>query len=213
MPKVGKMSLRWDRNDHAIDYNIWYSQKLNFEIRELPHDFLALTDLKTWGYEKESDLRENVLVCFHKYIILKKTERKVILYNLSATTKIRMNRVGDGHYQGTRSGIDDKLFMDLPTHNNNSGFSIGYMIAMEVDEGGKEYHKINDDGSVSSFTERLTRDEKKCVIAYTPEREQFFKDIEESVYQLVCKVSEFFSNQEKLLGFIDSGLKLIKDNN
>ena len=209
MPKVGniRVSFRKDENPHFFD--LFYNQKNKFHIKNVPQHFQKLTEFVSEGYSTEESLKDTLNKCVIEYREKLKTERDVILYKISASSELRMNKVGEGHYSGIKKGISTKI-SDIGGGGPDCSIGFDYKKCKEIDEGGKKYYPYKDDGTLGY---EMRVEKSWNIIEWTSEREDFFAGLYKSMGTMLEKISEFFSNDdEKVLERIDSfgeGTKLL----
>jgi hypothetical protein len=211
MPKVSNFSVRI--NDVYTKIDVYYSKEKSFHVKNFSQDIINLSGeraVRTQGHLKESDLESAIRDIVDKYHTATATTRKVLAYKLYASTRIRMNKVGEGSYFGDRDGISESV-TDI---RGNADYAIGfdYMVLIEVNRNGVKYHSINDDGTIGTQTSITKHDElrsKPIILDYTPEREAAFKSLSEGMYKLMVKISDSLGDKEKAIEFIDSGVKFL----
>lgn len=209
MPKVGKIEVRFRDDEKIQQFDLWYSQKEKFFIKGLPQQFLKLLDFCSFGYPTEEALKNDLRDAVKKYKELLKIERKVILYRIAATAELTSNKTGEGTYSGNKREISNK-FSSMGFGVPNCSLGIEYVIAKEVDEGGKKYFPYREDGSLS-YDMKIAKN-VWGIIDWTPEREQFFQSIYGAMQELVIKLSSIFlEDDEKVAQLIDtsSGQKFL----
>lgn len=200
--KVGNIKIRIRKDEMEQSYALHYSQKDKFSIKGLPTELLRLSGFEPTHFPTENELVSQLEAAIRKYNELKKTERKVIMFKVGASTLLRMNKVSQGHYQGIKRGVSENIG-DI-NFANGAGIGIEFKIAIEFDEGIKQYFELEESGLPSKYPVRFSRDEW-MIIDYSLEREEFFNSIINSMQEMVFKLSQFFGGDtEKVANLIDS---------
>lgn len=201
MAKVGKITVHIPGHERA-DYSLYYSQKNNFHIRGIPDDFKKLTEFMPDGYETEAVLRETLRCAIETAKEKLKSKRKVIIFIISASAELGMNKTGPGQFQGYKKGISDSIGF-TGYGSNGAVLSVEYQTLFEISDGvKKEYYKINDNDSIG-FRANFSS-HQSTIIDWTQEREDFFRSIYKSMSGLLLKLSGFFFSRD-----IDTVLKAI----
>ena len=92
---------------------------------------------------------------------------------------------------------------------SSSDISFNFDILLEVSEQRVEYYYMKEDGTAGR---RMSRpfNSQMCLIEWTPQREQFFRDMASQLQKLICSVSEFFDKPD-MLELIDNEIvRLLK---
>ena len=100
MPKVGKIEIKFRKDEPCCYFDLYYSQKEKFYIKGIPVDFVRLTEFVSSGHSTEESLRTHLRECLQIYQEKLKTERDVILYKIFASSLLRMNEVNENHFVG-----------------------------------------------------------------------------------------------------------------
>jgi exo-beta-1,3-glucanase (GH17 family) len=208
MPKVSSATFIIDGKHQKFD--IYYSKKDQFEIKGFPAEIIELGKPEdrgvygiTRGWQTENELVNNFQSIIKLYHNKKATSKKVILFYLSATADIAMNKVSNGGYVGRKAGIHPDV---RSQQDRGWGLTIQYYVAMRSENNGTRYNWIDDDGIIRS-TITVTRDMQE--IEWTPQREQTFRDICAAMEKMVMKISDTMYDQKKLFQLLDSGAKLL----
>lgn len=210
MPEVGKIMVRFRKDENPREFKLYYSQKEKFYIKNVPADFVRLTEFVSSHHSTEDGIRNHLNECIKIFQEKLKTERDVILYRISASAYLTMNEIDENHYSGQKRGVSKRI-SDLGGSSPKCCFGIEYKKCKEIDEGGKKYYPYKQSGTLG-FEMRVEK--SWSVIEWTPEREAFFEGLYKSMENLVEKISVFFSDDdEKVLTLIDSAggsIKLIQ---
>jgi len=210
MPKVGKITIRFHKDEQLREFDLHYSQKEKFHIKNVPHEFVRLTEFISSGYATEEGLRDRLHECVHDYQEKLKTERDVILYKICASTHLTSNITGEGNYSGQKKGVSKRISgmgYGVPV----CSFGVEYKKCKEIDEGGKKYFPYKEDGTLGY---EMRVEKSWSVIDWTPERESFFLSMYDNMENMIQKISLFFGDDdERVLSLIDAAhgnLKLIQ---
>lgn len=188
MPKVGKIKVVIPGH-LGREYSLYYSQKTKFYITEIPADFINLTDFITERYETEASLKDNLMRCVRLAKEKLLTERKVIVFNIAASTHLTCVKEGEGHYSGQLPGISERI-SKMSFGPPLCTFGVEYYIYTEFNDGvQKAYHQINPDGSAGQ-SRRVT--DNFTVIDWSEQREAFFESIYQNMAETLQKLSAFF---------------------
>ncbi len=204
MPKVGNIKIQIRKDEPEVVLDLWYSTNDQFFIKRVPSELIKLTGFNTEGYSTEALLKKHLSEAIELYNQLKITERKVLLFKISASTLLTMNKVSDGHFTGIKKGVS-KNIKDLRV-SDGAGICIEYKIAKEIDNGKKEYFEIENGDQLSSYAMgfNLTSRSDWAIIDWTEEREQFFINLQNSMQEMVFKLSSFFGGDiENVVRSID----------
>ncbi len=200
--KVGNIKVRIRQDEPEQSYALHYTQKDKFAVKGLPIEFLRLSGFEPSYFPTENQLITDLQEAIRKYNALKKTERKVIMFKVVASALLRMNKINQGHYEGLKRGVSENIG-NLQV-SNGAGIEIGFKVAIEVDQGKKEYFELDDDGLPSKYQMRFSNNEW-TIIDYSLEREQFFNSITDSLQEMVYKLSQFFGgDNESVANLIDA---------
>ena len=153
MPKVSHHEFRID--GELIKLDIGYNKEKMFHIMRFPSKVFQSLDAQEMGtiagIPTEKELIKSVEEIIDRYHRVVKSKRKIIAYSMSATTEIRMNKVGDGSYQGTKSWAEN--LHDLEGFGNNGyGFVIDYKVLVEINDNGLKYSKLLMNGETTNPT-------------------------------------------------------------
>ena len=204
MPKVGIKQIKI--NERWVDLILWYTQKKGFSYKGVPDEVLRLTQFGNRVYQSEDEINRHLTECINEYHEKTKVTKKIISYTLKATTNLVMNQTGNGSYSGIKTGVSKK-FETEHSFDDNYSFGFSYRILMEISGTDKKhYYLINKDGS----TGYECRNDGLC-IDWTPAREQFFRDMSESLQKLVYGVSDFFDQPDLLQLMETVGIKALSD--
>lgn len=203
MPKIGVKTEKI--KEQYVELVIWYTRGLGFFYKNLPSDFINVTEFRNEGYESENALLasfRNALNAYHEQM---KQTKKVIRYSLRGSAEMVMNKVGEGCYSGRKDGVSDKF---STTESGGYVFGFDYTILMETSGTDKKrYYQLKEDGSIG----REMRDRNDVNnIDWTPEREQFFKDMEDNLQRLINGVSSFFDRSDMVQLMDMRGFKAIE---
>lgn len=203
MPKIGTR-IEKIKEQH-VELVIWYTQENGFFYKGLPADFTNISDFINGGYKSEDALLDSFRDALNDYHERTKQTKKVILYSLRGSTEMVMNKVGAGCYSGKKMGVSDKF---STIEGGGYVFGFDYMVLVETSGTDKKrYYQLKEDGSTGREM-RIGSDLYK--IDWTPQREQFFKDMIGNLQRLVNDVSSFF-DQPNVIQVMDTiGFKAIE---
>lgn len=204
MPKIG-VKIEKIKEQH-VELIIWYTRELGFFYKGLPSDFINVSGFRNVGYESENTLLGSFRDALDIYHERMKQTKKVIKYTLGGTTGMIMAKVGEGRYSGTKDGVSNKF---SSIGNCGYGFSFDYDVLIETSGTDKKrYYRITEDGSVG-YEINCTWS-TALLIDWTPEREQFFKDMVANLQRLINGVSSFFDQPDMTQLMDTRGFKAIE---
>lgn len=204
MPKIGKKCIKI--NEEWVELILWYTQKKGFSYKGIPDDVLKLTNFGERVYQSEEDINRHLHECVDEYHEKMKITKKVISYTLKASTNLIRNKTGDFSYSGIKPGVSKK-FESMNGIGDIFLFGFSYRVLIETSGTDKKhYYLINEDGS----TGYECHNDGLC-IDWTPTREQFFKDMVDSLQKLVYGVSDFFDQPDLLKLMETVGIRALSD--
>ena len=210
MPKVGKIEIKFRKDEPCCYFDLYYSHKEKFYIKGIPVDFVRLPELVSSGHSTEESLRTHLRECLQIYQEELNTERDVSLYKISASSFLRMNEVNENHFVGDKEGVSKRI-SDIGGGVPKCCFGIEYNKCKEIDKGGKKYYPYKQSGALGY---EMRVEKSWNIIEWTPEREEFFKSMYSNMENFIAKLSLFFTNDdEDVIKRIDSSggnLKLIQ---
>lgn len=209
MPKIGTEQFKID--GAYIFAQMYYSRKDGFYIKDFPEEVIIIgrdDHHRTRGHDSEDSLRSTFREIIKNYHERTKSQRKVILYELSATAASRMNRKSLGYYSGTRDGIPKNFKIDsINGCMDASGFTVGFRVCLEVTQGETKYFDYEEDGSLKKFSSRKQPTEH--LIDWSEEREAFFKSVAVGLDDLFLKVVKFLGRPDLDLVIDSAHFKLL----
>lgn len=204
MPKIGKTMITVKGKIHPVE--IHYNRERKFFYRGVPDEVIALTSFRNRDYASEKELTQSLRIALEQYHKKIKVQRKMILYTLFGSSALIRERIEQGMYGGQKEGVSSK-FETLMYAQYLFGFN--FDILLEVSEQRVEYYYMKEDGTAGH---RMSRpfNRQMCLIEWTPQREQFFRDMASQLQKLICSVSEFFDKPD-MLELIDNEIvRLLK---
>lgn len=210
MPKVGKIRLKYD-DDFGKEHDIYYTSKELFTVKGLPNDFHSLSNFNQFGYATEDALAKALYGACHRYREAKTNTKVVILYKCQASSELKMNKVGEGHYQGLLPGVSVKI-ESAKYDSCLAQFGVDFLVLKVVDDGvKKEYFRVDAVTKEVKCEYRNSSVYQYQEMDYTEEREQFFLNLVESMKKMVVAASTFFgAGPEQAALFIEQNQKLLK---
>lgn len=209
MPRIGK-DIYLICGEH-IAVETYYSRKKGFYPKGLPAEVATFCDRRLSGFSNESALDDAIREALHKYHSFKKQARKVIAFHVILSTPLGMVKDGPGSYCGHKGWVPDNMKRGSLrgesglTDVDGYGFLISWQILFEEKAAKVNYYDVCEDGT-KGFKEHIGH---RQVIDWTPEREASFKEIDNSLEEMVKKIAAVFGNEKKILGMLDSGVKLL----
>lgn len=203
MPKIGTKIEKI--KEQYVELAIWYKREMGFFYKGLPSDFVNVTEFRNGGYESENALLGAFREALSTYHEQMKQTKKVIRYSLRGSTEMIMNKVGEGRYSGRKDSVSNKF---STTESNGYVFGFDYSILMETSGTDKKrYYQIKEDGSIGREMQVMNDVQN---IDWTPEREQFFKDMADNLQRLINGVSSFFDQPDMIQLMDIRGFKAIE---
>lgn len=203
MPKIG---TRLEKiKEQCVELVIWYTRDGGFSYKNLPSDFTNVTGFRNGGYESENALLGAFRKSLSDYHEQMKQTKKVIRYYLKGSTEMLMNKTGEHSYSGKKHGVSDKF-----STFEGGGYSFGFNYSVIMETSGtdkKRHYQLNEDGSIGREL-YINNDGRN--IDWSPEREQFFKDMVDNLQRLVYGVSAFFDKPDMLQLMDMRGFKAIE---
>lgn len=190
MPKIGITIEKI--SEQPVELIIWYTRDIGFFYKNLSADFISVTHFPNGGYESEASLVSAFRKALNVYHEQMKQTKKIIQYSLEGSIEMIMNKVSEGHYSGRKHSVSSKF----STTTDGSGYVFGFNYAILLETSGtdkKRYYIIKEDGSV---IREIQLSHNAHYIDYTPEREQFFKDMADNLQRLINGVSSFFDQPD-----------------
>lgn len=204
MTKIGKTMITVKGEIHPVE--IHYNRERKFFYRGVPDEVIALSSFRNRDYASEKELTQALSIALEQYHEKIKVQRKMILYTLFGSSALIRERIEQGMYGGQKEGVSSK-FETLMYAQYLFGFN--FDILLEVSEQRVEYYYMKEDGTAGR---RMSRpfNSQMCLIEWTPQREQFFRDMASQLQKLICSVSEFF-DKPNMLELIDNEIvRLLK---
>lgn len=208
MAKIGKTHTTVNNQFTVLE--VHYNQSRGFFHKGLPHEVYELTELGKTKHLSEKDLGIALYCALEEYHEKTKKQRKVILFELLGSSELINNKtesVNGTMYSGTKNGVSDKF----ASSRGNGEYSFGFThhILLETVAKNKEYHCIDKDDNITRRYQRDMNERGINIIDWTPEREQFFLELKEQLFNLIVGVSTFFDNPEYLKLMDTGGLKAL----
>lgn len=203
MPKIGT-KIEKIKEQH-VELIIWYTRELGFFYKGIPSDFINVTEFRNAGYESENALLGAFREALNAYHEQMKKTKKIIRYSLRGSTEMIMNKVGEGCYSGRKDSVSSKF-----STTDGGGYVFGFDYAILMETSGtdkKRYYQLKEDGSIGR--EMQVRSDVHS-IDWTPEREQFFKDMTDNLQRLINGVSSFFDRPDMVQLMDMRGFKAIE---
>lgn len=203
MPKIGT-KIEKIKEQH-VELIIWYTRELGFFYKGLPSDFINVTGFGNGGYKSEEALLGSFRSALNIYHERMKQTKKIIRYSLRGSTEMLLNKVGEGCYSGHKEGVSNKF---TTTEGGGYVFGFDYTILMETSgTDRKRYYLLKEDGSVGHEIQIMGGIN---TVDWTPEREQFFKDMADNLQLLINGVSSFFDQPDMIQLMDMRGFKAIE---
>ena len=205
MPKITEYIF--NINQERVKIGIYYGTSKKFYAKNVPDDILALQEGQPEGFEKESELYHYLHHAIDHYHEEIKKSRKVIVYSLSMTTNLCMNKIDQNHWSGFKEWLPDDFSHRSKMEGEGYGFSISWSVLMEISSAELNYYEINDDGSIGYGTYL----DNRSVIEWTPEREAAFEEIAASLEKMVKKIAGVLCDKERFNFILDNKIKLLEN--
>lgn len=203
MPKIGT-KIEKIKEQH-VELIIWYTRESGFFYKGLPSDFLNVTGFCNVGFKSEDALLGAFRSALNVYHERMKQTKKIIQYSLRGSTEMLLNKIGEGCYSGHKKGVSKKF-----STTEGGGYTFGFDYTILIETSGtdkKRYYQIKEDGSIGR--EMQVRGDIHN-IDWTPEREQFFKDMADNLQRLINGVSSFFDQPDMIQLMDMRGFKAIE---
>lgn len=207
MPKVSNFNVRVDGVTHVFD--VHYNKRDSFHVKNFPTDVLNASSNNHYpiicNHETEMSLITAIKNAVNVYHEITSSQRKIIIYNLYASTEIRMNKIREGAWSGCREGISDNV-RDI--QGGSDVFSIGfdYDVLFEVKKNDLIYYNCLP-GDKLGYRRQISRD--STIIDWTEAREKAFESLGVNMHLLMVKMCAVLGDAERAMKFIDNGIKLL----
>lgn len=203
MPKI--TTHQYKIRGKYVDIATYYNRTNKFFAKGIPDDVLAFQKKAPSYFETEDELDTFVRTSIQEYHEKIKSSRKIIAYKLNLSSDLRMNKIGDGHWSGSRSWLNDAYAGSLA--GDGYGFSIEWEMLIEVSSDKVRYNRIREDGSIG-FETYL---DQRTILKWTPKREAAFKEIDAAIESMVKKIGAVLLDEDKTVKLLDSGVRLLPE--
>lgn len=210
MPKVS--NCRIQINGQYQQFDIYYNKGEKFYVKNFPEEVLKIGKdeadkvAPTYGFATEQLLIENLKKIVDQYHTKIKSQRHVILVQMNVTRDCFMNKTGHGSWSGLQKWVsEDVKISTIP--NGDYGFSFSFEHLLEVEENGKKYYIVKEDGEIGY--DRHVRG-NEILIDFTEDRYSELCKLAEATHKLIAKIGEVITNKDKLSHLLDNGTKLLK---
>ena len=221
MPKVGKTTIQVGNKRETFD--IYYSSSKGFYLKDFPQQMISTVDStdrnsSSHYYNTESELISAMENVMRRYYEITSSTKRVILVKVGYGIRNTMNRTGLGSYTGIAGkprSIGNPRFGGEAV-NFDWGVSFEWdvfvLVSSSVD---KLFMVMLDDNYEETERSKYAREYRSesidgYMIDWTPERHEFFKNMERAMQSLGDKMMDFFKKKDNMIELIDSrGFKLI----
>lgn len=217
MPKISKVTLSF--HGKSQEFEMYYNREDGFYLKDFPKswtDTVNATDTrnkssyKTSGHATEATLLKDAKIIIERYLDITAVTKKIIIIIPAYGKRIQMQRTKLGHYSSPNSNVGN-------IKDGSESLDIDWAVGFEwkvcvMTSGAKrmsyevildaEYNEVERE----VYPEELNAYNNSIVILdWTPERHEFFLDMERRMEKLAKGLNEFFGNEKKMLAIIDSG--------
>jgi len=192
MPKIGNHDVNIEGN--ISRYELHYKKGLGFYLIGLPKDLFSLVsdsdgiDRPNGYFKTEDELVVEVRKFLRRYHEIKRQFRKVIIYSISASAELRMNKVSNSHFEGLKSWVSKKVdHMGFESPDFSLGFS--WICAEEIDNTNTRKYFIEKTDGSTVVTREYRLKNSDTVIDYSHEIEALFVSVEkgmENLLKILC---------------------------
>lgn len=201
MPAIGKRTIVLEDNT-KVEFNIFYSTKKKFYIKEIPEKYKNISKISSWsneGHVTEDALRMTFRKAIYEYAERTKSQRKVLIidFQVGRETPVYL------HHQ------HEKKYDKIPSNGKDWGLALQYKIKMEVSsEIEKKYYEIKENGELG-YGWGLSKGD--IVVPWTEEREKFFIKFKDELNWIADQFGRFITSKH-LDALLDEGGTVLLSN-
>ncbi len=199
-------TVKLNIKDKLETFSIHYTQKEGFYIKDFPDEISTMTGFRFSHYQEEEKLNNAIYEGLLKYHEMIKTKKKVIAYTFVMTADLGMHKTSEDCYRGFKTWVP-QIFQShsLRSESSGRGFSINWKILLEMSSDKVRYYSVNEEGKAG----RKVNVSNWQKVDWTPEREQAFRGIDNSMEMLAMRIVKILGSKKELLEMIDNKMKLL----